>query len=271
MISIRKSEERGKSRTSWLDSWHSFAFNDYRDPRHTHFGPLRVINEDVVAPGQGFPPHGHADMEIVTYIIKGALAHKDSTGGSGVIRPGEIQRMSAGTGVQHSEFNPAKDEAVHLLQIWIIRRGDAQRMSAGTGVTHSEANPSPNVPVHLLQIWMFPAHRGTKPGYEQKAFDLTRAGSEMLPIVVPNASRALHPEAVGVDQNATVYATRLGAGEERKLSVQPGRRVWVQVAQGGVELNDAKLQQGDGAAIEDENSLHFRADSGAELLVFDLP
>jgi quercetin 2,3-dioxygenase len=236
MITIRKADERGATRTSWLDSWHSFAFNDYRDPRHTHFGPLRVINEDVVAPGQGFPPHGHADMEIVTYIIKGALAHKDSTGGSGVIRPGEIQRMSAGTGVQHSEFNASATE-----------------------------------PVHLLQIWMFPAHRGTKPGYEQKAFDLARAGNEMLPIVVPNAARGEHPDAVGVDQDATVYATRLGAGEERKLALAPGRRIWVQVAQGGVELNDAKLQQGDGAAIEGENSLHFRADSGAELLVFDLP
>ena len=236
MITVRKSSERGKSATSWLDSWHSFAFNDYRDPKYVHFGPLRVINEDVVAPGQGFPPHGHADMEIVTYIIEGQLAHKDSTGGSGVIRPGEIQRMSAGTGVQHSEFNASSTE-----------------------------------PVHLLQIWMFPAHKGTKPGYEQKAFDVKNAGNEMLPIVVPNASRAAHPQAVGVDQDATVYATRMGPSEERKLDVAPGRRVWVQVAQGAVEINDAKLQQGDGAAIEDETSLTFRADSTAELLVFDLP
>jgi len=236
MITVRKSDERGKTATSWLESWHSFAFNEYRDPEHVHFGPLRVINEDIVAPGAGFPPHGHADMEIVTYIIEGALAHKDSTGGSGVIRPGEIQRMSAGTGVEHSEYNASTTE-----------------------------------PCHLLQIWMFPAHRGSKPGYEQKAYDLKRAGNEMLPIVVPNALRALHPEAVGVDQDATVYATRLGPSEERKLAVAPGRRVWVQVAQGAVEINDTKLQQGDGAAIEDENSLFFRADSAAELLIFDLP
>jgi redox-sensitive bicupin YhaK (pirin superfamily) len=236
MITVRKSNERGRTRIDWLDSWHSFAFNDYRDSRHVSFGPLRVINEDVVAPGAGFPPHGHADMEIVTYIIEGALQHRDSTGGGGVIKPGEIQRMSAGTGVQHSEFNASATE-----------------------------------PVHLLQIWMFPAHKGNKPGYEQKGYDLKCAGQEMLPIVVSHARQAEHPQAVGVDQDVTVYATRLGPSETRELAPAPGRRVWVQVAQGGVEVNDTKLNQGDAAAIEDETRIHFRADTATELLVFDLP
>jgi redox-sensitive bicupin YhaK (pirin superfamily) len=236
MITIRKASERGITRTSWLESWHSFAFNDYRDPNHAHFGPLRVINEDVVAPGTGFPPHGHADMEIVTYIIEGALAHKDSTGGSGTIRPGEIQRMSAGTGVQHSEFNASSTE-----------------------------------PVHLLQIWMLPAHKATAPGYEQKSYDLRRAGEELLPIVVPNSVRAKYLHAVGIDQDIIVYATRMGPSEDRKLALAPGRRAWVQVARGGIEVNDTKLQQGDGAAIEGETSLYFRADSASELLLFDLP
>jgi hypothetical protein len=236
MITVRKADERGRTRIDWLDSWHSFAFNDYRDPRHVHFGPLRVINEDVVAPGAGFPPHGHADMEIVTYIIEGALQHKDSSGGGGVIRPGEIQRMTAGTGVMHSEFNASTTE-----------------------------------PVHLLQIWMLPAHKGNRPGYEQKAYDLKRAGNEMLPIVVANEKRGEQPQAVAVDQDVVVYATRLNPSEERELPIAPGRRAWVQVAQGQVDINETTLHAGDGAAVEGETALRFAARQPSELLVFDLP
>jgi redox-sensitive bicupin YhaK (pirin superfamily) len=236
MITVRKSAERGKTHIDWLESWHSFSFNNYHDPRHVQFGPLRVINEDIVAPGAGFPPHGHADMEIVTYIISGALAHKDSTGGEGTIRPGEIQRMSAGTGVRHSEFNASATE-----------------------------------PCHLLQIWMLPAHRGNRPGYEQKQYDLVRAGNEMLPIVVSNSVRASQPQAVGIDQDITVYATRLNPSEERELSVAPGRKVWVQVAQGALAVNSVALSQGDGAAIEGETALTFHASAPSEILVFDLP
>jgi quercetin 2,3-dioxygenase len=236
MITVRKSAERGKTHIDWLESWHSFSFGNYMDPRHVHFGPLRVINEDIVAPGAGFPPHGHSDMEIVTYIISGAIAHKDSTGGAGTIRPGEIQRMSAGTGVQHSEFNASATE-----------------------------------PCHLLQIWMFPAHRGNKPGYEQKGYDPKRAGNEMLPIIVPNTAREKHPHAVGIDQDITVYTTRMNPSEERELDIAPNRKVWVQVAQGAVDINDVKLTQGDGAAIEGETALRFHARAPAELLVFDLP
>jgi redox-sensitive bicupin YhaK (pirin superfamily) len=197
---------------------------------------LRVINEDVIAPGAGFPTHGHADMEIVTYVISGALAHKDSTGGQGTIRPGEIQRMSAGTGVEHSEFNASAAE-----------------------------------PCHLLQIWMFPAHKGNAPGYEQKDYDLKRAGNELLPIVVPNARRGEQPQAVGIDQDITVYATRMNPSEERELALGAGRRVWVQVAQGAIAINEAHLQQGDGAAIEGETKLRFAASAPSELLIFDLP
>ena len=166
MIQVRSAGERGRTDWGWLDSRHTFSFGEYHDPNFMGFGPLRVINEDWIKGGAGFPPHPHRDMEIVTYVLEGGISHRDSTGGNGTIRPGEIQRMSAGTGVQHSEFNASTTE-----------------------------------PCHLLQIWMFPAHKGNRPGYEQKSYDLTRAGNEMLPIVVPNTAREKHPHAVGIDQD----------------------------------------------------------------------
>src|SRR5262249_3406018 len=153
----------------------------------------------------------------------------------------------------------------------VIRPGEIQRMSAGSGVQHSEFNASTTEPVHLLQIWMMPAHRGNTPGYEQKSYDLKRAGNEMLPIVVPNAHRETAPRAVGIDQDITVYATRLGPSETRSLNLAPGRRAWIQVANGAVDVNDTKLRQGDGAAVEGEEALDFVARTPAELLVFDLP
>lgn len=236
MIALRKSDERGATKLDWLDSKHSFSFADYRDPAHVHFGPLRVINEDVVAPGGGFAPHSHQDMEIVTYILSGALQHKDSIGSGGVIRPGEVQRMSAGSGITHSEFNASKTD-----------------------------------PVHLLQIWIFPQHAGSPPSYEQKRFDEKAATNALLPIAVPKAAIAQFPGAVGIDQDATIYAGRFTAGGSATLEVPPNRHVWVQAAKGALDVNGTALRAGDGAAVTGERMLNLRAAAPAEVLVFDLP
>ena len=231
MITKRPAAERGATRTDWLDSRHTFSFNRYYDPNFTGFGDLLVINEDTVAPGGGFGTHGHRDMEIISYVVKGALEHRDSTGAESVIRPGELQRMSAGTGVRHSEFNHSKDE-----------------------------------PVHFLQIWITPEREGLAPGYEQREFaEEERRGR--LKLV---ASRGGVDASVTIHQDAEVYASTLGAGEEVSHEARAGRRAWVQVIEGVLELNGVELRAGDGAAVSDEPRLVMRATEPSELLLFDL-
>jgi redox-sensitive bicupin YhaK (pirin superfamily) len=231
MITIRKAEERGHFDFGWLNTYHSFSFGDYYDPKHMRFRTLRVINEDFVQPGHGFPTHGHRDMEIVTYILQGALEHRDSMG----------------TGS-------------------IIRRGDAQRMSAGTGVTHSEANPSPDEPVHLLQIWIFPSEQNMQPEYEEKKFSDDEKRNRLRLIVSPAGSDG----SVKIHQDARIFASLLDDGEEVVHSLDAGRSAWLQVATGSVKLNDVALKQGDGAAVSQESQLRVTAEGPAEVLLFDL-
>jgi len=231
MMLVRKAQERGHFDHGWLDTWHSFSFADYYDPRFMGFRHLRVINEDRVAPGQGFPTHPHRDMEIVTYILEGELEHKDSMGTGSVIRPGEVQRMSAGTGVTHSEFNHSHD-----------------------------------APVHLLQIWLLPERNGLQPEYEQK--QLPREALEGGLALV--ASRECSEGAVKIHQNIELYAGRLPAGKTVSHEIKPGRHVWLQVAKGDVDANGQKLSAGDGAALSQEPTINLIAKTPAEVLVFDL-
>jgi redox-sensitive bicupin YhaK (pirin superfamily) len=231
MITIRKAEERGHFDFGWLSTYHSFSFGDYYDPKHTRFRTLRVINEDFVQPGHGFPTHGHRDMEIITYILQGALEHRDSMG----------------TGS-------------------IIRRGDAQRMSAGTGVTHSEANPSPDEPVHLLQIWIFPSEQDLQPEYEEKKFSDDEKRNKLRLIVSPDGSGG----SVKIHQDAKIYASLLDDREEVVHSLEEGRSAWLQVAAGSVRLNNVALKQGDGAAVSQESKLRITAEAPAEVLLSDL-
>ena len=231
MITIRKAEERGHFDFGWLNTYHSFSFGDYYDPKHTRFRTLRVINEDFVQPGHGFPTHGHRDMEIVTYILRGALEHRDSMG----------------TGS-------------------IIRRGDAQRMSAGTGVTHSEANPSPEEPVHLLQIWILPSEQDMQPEYEEQKFSDEEKRNRLRLIVSPDGSDG----SVKIHQDAKIYASLLDEREAVVHTLENGRSAWLQVAAGSVTLNDVALKQGDGAAVSGETSLRVAAHEPAEVLLFDL-
>ncbi|HKB66872.1 MAG TPA: pirin family protein [Pyrinomonadaceae bacterium] len=231
MITIRKAEERGHFDFGWLNTYHSFSFGDYYDPKHTRFRTLRVINEDFVQAGHGFPTHGHRDMEIVTYILQGALEHRDSMG----------------TGS-------------------IIRRGDAQRMSAGTGVTHSEANPSPDEPVHLLQIWIFPSEQDLQPEYEEKKFSDDEKRNKLRLIVSPDGGDG----SVKIHQDANIFASLLDDRQEVVHSLEAGRSAWLQVAAGSVRLNDVALKQGDGAAVSQESKLRITAEGPAEVLLFDL-
>ncbi len=231
MITVRKSEERGHFDLGWLDTYHTFSFDRYYDPAHMHFRSLRVINEDRVQPGQGFPTHSHRDMEIITYILSGALEHRDSMGNGSVIRPGDVQRMTAGTGVSHSEFNPSKTESVHLLQIWIL-----------------------------------PERRDLPPGYEQKTFtDEERRGSLRL-----IASSDAREGSVAINQDARVYAGILNADQKINYRLAENRYAWLQIARGTIELNQAELRQGDGAAASAEGTLSIVAHDQAELLLFDL-
>jgi len=231
MITIRKAEERAHFDFGWLNTYHSFSFGEYYDPKHTRFRTLRVINEDFVQAGHGFPTHGHRDMEIVTYILQGALEHRDSMG----------------TGS-------------------IIRRGDAQRMSAGTGVTHSEANPSQDEPVHLLQIWIFPREQDLKPEYEEKKFSDDEKRNRLRLIVSPDGRDG----SVKIHQDAKIFASLLDERQEVVHSLENGRSAWLQVAAGSVRLNDVALKQGDGAAVSQESSLRITAQEPAEVLLFDL-
>lgn len=231
MITLRKSEDRGHFDFGWLDTYHTFSFDRYYDPAHMLFRSLRVINEDRVAPGQGFPRHSHADMEIVTYILSGALEHRDSMGNGSVIRPGDIQRMSAGTGVSHSEYNPSETE-----------------------------------PVHLLQIWILPRARGLNPSYEQKAFSRDERGGRFRLV----ASEDGREGSVTIQQDARLYATILPRGALVEHKLAESRYAWVQVARGTVKLNDVELNQGDGAAISEEAIIKLVAHDDAEVLLFDL-
>lgn len=230
MITLRKSAERGTTRIGWLDSRHSFSFGDYLDPRHMHFGPLRVINEDIVAPGAGFPPHPHRDMEIFTWVLEGGLAHKDSTGSAEVLRPGEAQRMTAGTGIRHSEYNASATDPVHFLQIWIV-----------------------------------PRQGGLTPGYEQKSFAAELDG-RLRVIASPDGRDG----SVTIAQDAAILAGRLRAGEIVTHRPAPGHVAWLQVARGAVTVNGIALAQGDGAAIQDETALELIAANDAEVLLFDM-
>jgi len=231
MIIVRPARERGHAEHGWLDTRHTFSFADYYDPAHLGFRTLRVINEDRVQPAQGFPTHPHRDMEILTYVLEGALEHRDSLGNGSVIRSGDVQRMSAGTGVLHSEFNAARDAAVHFLQIWII-----------------------------------PEKRGLAPGYEQKTFDPSER-QDRLRLV---ASRQGSDNSVTVHQDVRLYAGLLAAGASVVLSLAPHRHAWVQVARGRVRLNGIDLEAGDGAAVSDETSLTVEGRDPAEILLFDL-
>ena len=231
MIKIRKSSERGHADHGWLNTHFTFSFADYYDPKNVHFRTLRVMNDDRVAGGGGFPMHPHRDMEIVTYVLEGALEHRDSMGNGSVIKPGDIQYMSAGTGVTHSEFNASKTE-----------------------------------PVHLYQIWMFPENQGLKPAYDQKNFTEADKRGKLRLIASPDGREG----AVKIRQNNELFATVLGAGESVKHELKSDRHAYVQVARGSIKLNGKELADGDGAAISDEKSLELTGVNDAEVLLFDL-
>jgi redox-sensitive bicupin YhaK (pirin superfamily) len=232
MITVRKSNDRGHFNHGWLDTYHTFSFSRYHDPAHMGFRALRVINEDFVAPGKGFGAHPHDNMEILTYIVSGALEHKDSLGTGSTIRPGDIQRMTAGTGIQHSEFNPSKDE-----------------------------------PVHLLQIWLRPARQGHKPSYDQKHFSEAERRDRLRLVASPDAADG----SIKVTEDIRLYASLLSEGKRAAIDIGPGRHAWVQVIRGAVEVNGTRLSVGDGASVSDESRLSIVASQDSELIVFDLP
>jgi redox-sensitive bicupin YhaK (pirin superfamily) len=231
MITVRPGNERGSSNFEWLDSRHTFSFGDYYDPQNMGFSDLRVINEDRVAPGAGFPSHSHRDMEIITYVLEGALAHKDSTGTSSVIRVGDVQRMSAGTGISHSEYNASQTE-----------------------------------PVHFLQIWVLPDTKGLQPGYEQRSFELEKNRGKWIPIVAPNG----RADTVTVHQDVELFVAVLSPGLQLSYRLRPGRHAWLQLARGGVSLDGRTLNAGDGVAISGEELVKIQALDDAEILLFDL-
>jgi redox-sensitive bicupin YhaK (pirin superfamily) len=231
MINRRSSEERGGGNHGWLKSRHTFSFDQFHDPKWMGFRSLRVINEDWIAGGQGFPPHPHRDMEIITYILEGGIEHRDSLGTSSIIRP-----------------------------------GDGQRMSAGRGIRHSETNPSPTDPAHLLQIWITPDKPGHEPSYEQKAFAEEEKRGKLRLIASPDGQDG----SVTIHQDARLYVSLLAPGEEAGHAIGEGRHVWLQIAKGMVEVHGRKLRQGDGAAISDEKALSIKGVEDAEVLLFDL-
>lgn len=235
MMSIRRSEARGTANFGWLDARHSFSFGSYFDPKHMGFGPLRVINEDRIRPGAGFDTHGHQDMEIVTYVIEGALEHRDSLGSapgsSSVIRPGDVQRMTAGTGIRHSEFNHSKED-----------------------------------PLHLLQIWILPEREGLTPGYEEKNFAPAERQGRLRLI----AARDGRDGAVTIHQDADIHAALLAPDDTVTHVMAPGRKAWIQIVRGGVEANGEFLDEGDAIAIEDVGEISIAAIDDSELLLFDM-
>jgi redox-sensitive bicupin YhaK (pirin superfamily) len=231
MIQVRAAGARGRTDWGWLDSRHTFSFGEYQDPAHVGFRSLRVINDDRVKASAGFGQHGHRDMEILSYVLEGALEHRDSAGGGGVIRPGEIQLMRAGTGVTHSERNHSKHDPVHFLQIWIV----------------SDA-------------------RGLKPVYGHQAFDRDRAGR----VFVLLASRGGRDGSLDIHQDVDLWVAFIGAGERRDLRLRPSRHAWVHIARGAVSMNGIALRDGDGGAVSAEDRLEFVGQHPAEVLVFDL-
>ena len=231
MITIRHAAERGHFDHGWLDTRHTFSFAEYQDPRHMGFGPLRVINEDRVRPGQGFGRHGHRDMEILSYVLAGELTHGDSMGNGSVVRPGELQRMSAGTGVLHSESNASREHPVHFLQIWIV-----------------------------------PERANVRPGYEQQHFSEEQRRGGLRLVASPNGREG----SVKIERDVDLYASILARGESLSHPVRPDRKIWIQVARGGIEVNGAELNAGDGVAIEDERDVTVNASAPAEFLLFDM-
>lgn len=232
MIQVRKADERGHAKHGWLDSHHTFSFANYYDPKFTGYRDLLVINEDRVQPGQGFGKHPHENMEIISYVLEGELAHKDSMGTGSVIRPGDVQRMSAGRGVVHSEFNNSKEN-----------------------------------PVHFLQIWITPKTEGIKPSYEEKKFSSDEKRNRLKLIVSPTGDDG----SLSINQDAKLFSALLDEGKEVSYELATNRYGWVQVARGSVELNGTLLREGDGASISNENALKLIAKQPAEVLVFDLP
>ena len=228
---IRRGSERGHAQHGWLDSFHSFSFADYHDPEHMGFGPLRVINEDRVQPGMGFGTHGHRDMEIISYVLSGGLAHKDSMGNGSVIRPGDVQRMSAGTGVHHSEFNASREE-----------------------------------PVHFLQIWIEPAKRGIAPGYEEKRFDAESKRGRLRLVASPDGAEG----SVTIHQDARLYAALLDGSESVEFAQKPGRRTYVHVVRGEADVNGERLSHGDAMKLEGAQRVRISEARDAEILLFDL-
>ncbi len=231
MITLRRSDDRGHTKLSWLDSYHSFSFGDYHDRRYMGFRDLRVINEDTVSPGKGFGAHSHGDMEIITYILDGAVEHKDSVGNETVIVPAEVQRMSAGTGISHSEYNHSKTE-----------------------------------PVHFLQIWILPQQQNLTPSYEQRSFEIDKNRGRWILV----AARDGRDGAVKVHQDIDLSVAILLPGQQVTYRLRPDRHAWLQAARGGVTLNGAVLNAGDGAAVSEEEILEIRALEPAEILLFDL-
>src|SRR5688572_30343761 len=232
MTEVRRSQERGHAQHGWLDSFHSFSFADYQDPDHMGFGPLRVINEDRVQPGRGFGTHSHRDMEIISYVLEGGLAHKDTMGNGSVIRPGDVQRMSAGTGVAHSEYNASDSETVHFLQIWIE-----------------------------------PSERGIKPGYEEKRFDDASKRGRLRLIASPDGREG----SVTIHQDAFVHATLLDGAEAVEHAPAAGRRTYVHVVRGEVSVNGEALAHGDALKITGGGKVRLDGGRHAEVLLFDLP
>ncbi len=232
MLTLRKSDERGFADHGWLQSRHSFSFADYQDPQHVHFGPLRVINDDYIAPNNGFGTHGHKDMEIISYVLEGELSHKDSMGNGSVILPGAVQRMSAGSGVMHSEFNHHKQLTTHLLQIWIM-----------------------------------PNQRGGAPGYEEKVYAKEEKDGRLRLV----ASMDGRDGSVSMQQDALLYAGLFDGAQQASLSIAPGRQVYVHVARGSLTANGQALQAGDALMLSDEVRLELGSGKLAEVLVFDLP
>jgi hypothetical protein len=231
MLQVRHANDRGRAAFGWLDSRHTFSFGDYYDPNHMGFGPLRVINEDRVQPGQGFGTHSHRDMEIISYVLDGALEHKDSLGTGSVIRPGDVQRMSAGTGVQHSEFNHSRSEFVHFLQIWII-----------------------------------PNRQGLRPGYAERKFPEAEKRGRLKLVV----SRDGRDGSIPIHQDADLYVTLLEEGERVDHPFAADRNGWIQLARGEITVNGTSLSAGDGAAVVNEDRLSIRGTADAEVLLFDM-
>lgn len=232
MLTLRKAEARGHGNHGWLDTYHTFSFSDYYDPQFMGYGPLRVINEDTVAPGAGFPTHGHRDMEIVSYVLEGALSHKDSMGNGSVIKPGDVQRMSAGTGVMHSEYNASKESPVHFLQIWILPR-------------------SPQLPS----------------GYEQKHFSDEEKRGRLRLCASPDGADG----SVRIQQDAWMFATLLENGDSVSHTFASGRKGWLHVARGAALINGISLRKGDGVAIDGEREIKLSAQARAEVLLFEFP